>query len=169
MRLRDACMVGPVDLETIALLCPFLLKDFYFDQPINLNKLYGALDWSSACVATGRSTSGDPAADTIALWLGLRGLTPHQALRVPRFPVVRRHPEPPHHRFGPRDRSTCPRGPASQNIVMRRRSFCVGRYSKPTGEPCGFRRCRIGRLQIMVKDALVVGVVVAQVVDVVWS
>lgn len=148
VRLRDACMVGPVDLETIALLCPLLLKDFYFDQTINLNKLT-VLSRVFACVATGRSTSGGHHR-TVA-WI-TRPDPPGAPCST--SSVVRRHPEPPHHRFGPCDRLTCPRGPASQNIVIRRRSFCVGRYSKPTVSRVGFDDAGSVASRIMVKKLL---------------
>lgn len=42
-------------------------------------------DSLTACVASGRSTSSDPAVDTIALWLGLHGLA-HQRAVAGAFP-----------------------------------------------------------------------------------
>ncbi|MEU0795265.1 TetR/AcrR family transcriptional regulator [Amycolatopsis sp. NPDC005961] len=43
------------------------------------------VDGLTACVATGDCTSTDPAADAIALWLGLHGLA-HQRATAPIFP-----------------------------------------------------------------------------------
>ncbi|MGW6276407.1 TetR/AcrR family transcriptional regulator [Kribbella sp. NPDC055071] len=42
-------------------------------------------DAFAACVDTGVATSNDPAADAVALWLGLHGLA-HQRLSAPSFP-----------------------------------------------------------------------------------
>lgn len=42
-------------------------------------------DALAGCVAAGRSTSTDPAADAVALWLGLHGLA-HQRAVAPAFP-----------------------------------------------------------------------------------
>jgi hypothetical protein len=78
VRLRDACMVGPVDLEAVALLCPLLLKDFYFDQPINLNEVT-ALSISLpdcqvlAIDAAGRCAAYAGAHDRAPLVPGLQG------------------------------------------------------------------------------------------------